>query len=85
MSDNIYRRIRGHRANLDRYARMLGTNLTELERDYIHRRIAEENSAIAKLEAQRLATRIATTADPETLVAARAAARKIASERRTGG
>ncbi len=65
--------LRGHRANLDRYARMLATNLTELERQYIHRRIAEEHAAIARLEAQRFTA----TADPATLIAAREAERRV--------
>jgi hypothetical protein len=77
--DAVLRRIRGHKANLDRYARMLSTNLTDLERQYIHRRIAEEHSAMAKLEAERLAKSVATAADPSTLIAARAAARKLGS------
>jgi 3-polyprenyl-4-hydroxybenzoate decarboxylase len=77
--DAVLRRIRGHKANLDRYARMLSTNLTDLERQYIHRRIAEEHAAMARLEAERLAKSVATAADPATLVAARAAARKLGS------
>ena len=81
MTDTVFRRIRGHKANLDRYARLLATNLTELERQYIHRRIAEEQAAIARLETQRLATKIAATADPQTLITARAAARKVAEHR----
>jgi len=80
-NDPILRRIRGHQANLERYARMLPTNLTELERQYIHRRIAEERGAIAKLEAQRLVTTVASAADPATYIAARAAARKSDSGR----
>jgi len=43
-------RLRVHRANLERFARLLPNNLSESEREYIHRRIAEEHSAIAKLE-----------------------------------
>lgn len=81
MTDTVFRRIRGHKANLDRYARLLATNLTELERQYIHRRIAEEQAAITRLETQRLATKIAATADKQTLIAARAAARKVAEHR----
>jgi hypothetical protein len=55
MEEAIARRIRGHKANLDRYARLLATNLTELEREYVHRRIAEEHRAIEHLGAGRLA------------------------------
>jgi hypothetical protein len=75
--DRTLRLISGHRANLDRYARLLAGNLTELERQYIHRRIAEEHRTITKLEAQRLATRVAAAADADTLIAARQAARDL--------
>jgi len=35
--------------NLDRYCRLLATPLTDLERDYIHRRIAEVRGLIVAL------------------------------------
>lgn len=41
--------IRSHRNNLARYRRLLATHLTELERDYINRRIAEERDALQQL------------------------------------
>lgn len=41
--------IRSHRSNLARYRRLLATHLTELERDYINRRIAEERDALQQL------------------------------------
>jgi hypothetical protein len=66
---DVTRILRGHRANLDRYARLLATNLTELERQYIHQRIAEEHAAIARLEAQRFtATATASTDRPNTMI-----------------
>jgi len=37
-------RLRARRQNIDRYNRLLRTNLTALERDFIKRRIAEEQS-----------------------------------------
>ena len=54
MNDDLtHCRIRGHRANLERYARLLATtNFTDLERKYIHRRISEEHLAIEKLQAR---------------------------------
>ena len=61
--------------NLERYARLLATKLTQTEREYIHRRIAEEHAAIAKIEAERLAKSAAKVADPRTVIAARAATR----------
>jgi hypothetical protein len=35
-------KILGHRRNIQRYARLLAGELTELERQYVHKRIAEE-------------------------------------------
>ena len=76
MIDFYVQRIKTTRANLDRYSRLLATQLTETEREYIHRRIAEEHSALMKLEAEHLAKSVGATADPDTLVAARAIGRK---------
>jgi hypothetical protein len=39
-----------HRRNLERYYWLLGTNLTELERQYILNRIAEETAELERLE-----------------------------------
>jgi hypothetical protein len=41
--------IRARRNNIRRYNRLLETELTELERDFIHRRIAEEQDALRRL------------------------------------
>lgn len=38
--------IRSHQSNIRRYNRLLETDLTQLERDFIKRRIAEETAAI---------------------------------------
>ena len=37
-------RVRARRQNIDRYNRLLRTKLTDVERDFIERRIAEEQS-----------------------------------------
>jgi hypothetical protein len=42
--------IEAHRKNLVRYCQLLATDLTELERDFIHRRIAETRRALDQLE-----------------------------------
>ena len=42
--------IEAHRKNLIRYCQLLATDLTELERDFIHRRIAETRAALEQLE-----------------------------------
>jgi hypothetical protein len=41
---------RGHRQNTERYCRLLATELTELERQYLHKRIAEEYAQLERLE-----------------------------------
>ena len=42
--------IDAHRKNLIRYCQLLATDLTDLERDFIHRRIAETRRALEQLE-----------------------------------
>ena len=42
-------RIAAHKANLKCYAWLLTTELTDLERAFIHKRIAEERRALSKL------------------------------------
>jgi hypothetical protein len=42
MIDSRSARIRTHRRNIQRYGRLLATELTDLERQYLHRRIVEE-------------------------------------------
>ena len=44
--------ISAHRANLRRYCSLLATELTELEREYIHRRIAETRLQLDHLESK---------------------------------
>jgi hypothetical protein len=41
---------RGHRQNIERYCRLLATELTALERQYLHKRIAEEYAQLERLE-----------------------------------
>jgi hypothetical protein len=51
MIDDKLARLRTHRNNIDRYRRLLKTRLTQLERDYIDRRLSEEQSALDTLAA----------------------------------
>ena len=76
MIDFYVQRITAHKRNLDRYSRLLATQLTETEREYIHRRIVEEQSALMKVEAEHLARSVRATADPGMLIAARAISSK---------
>jgi hypothetical protein len=42
--------VRSHRRNIERYCRLLATELTDLERQYLHKRIAEEHAQLEQLE-----------------------------------
>ena len=46
--------IRARRSNIRRYKRLLETELTELERGFIYRRIAEERDALRRLADERI-------------------------------
>jgi hypothetical protein len=52
MFDESYVRLCAHRQNIDRYRRLLRTNLTSLEQDFIERRIAEEQLVLDRLAAE---------------------------------
>jgi hypothetical protein len=43
-------RISAHQANIRRYCRLLATELTETERAFLHRQIAEERLALEQLD-----------------------------------
>jgi hypothetical protein len=43
-------KMRGHRRNIERHCRLLATELTELERQYLHKRIAEEHAQLERLK-----------------------------------
>ena len=45
-------RIRFHQSNLERYCRLLATELTDLERQFLHKRIAEERLELDRLRAE---------------------------------
>jgi hypothetical protein len=49
MTDARLARIAAHEANLKRYARLLTTELTDVERAFIHKRIAEEHLTLERL------------------------------------
>lgn len=52
MLDEDFARIRAHRNNIHRYRRLLGTRLSDIERHFIERRLAEEETALRALAAQ---------------------------------
>jgi hypothetical protein len=49
MIDEKIAGLRTHRNNIHRYRRLLRTRLTELERQFIERRMAEEQSKLESL------------------------------------
>ena len=52
MHDLRAAKISSHRRNIQRYSRLLATDITELEREYLHKRIAEERAELARWEMQ---------------------------------
>jgi hypothetical protein len=42
-------RLRAHESNISRYRRLLETNLSDLERRFLERRLSEERSAVESL------------------------------------
>ena len=46
----VQARVLGHRQNIERYCRLLATELTDLERQYLHNRIAEEHAQLERFE-----------------------------------
>lgn len=49
MLNQDFARIRVHRNNLSRYRRLLKTKLSDIERQFIERRLAEEQTALEAL------------------------------------
>ena len=52
MRDLRAAKILGHERNIQRYCRLLATELTELERQYLHKRIAEERAELERWSRQ---------------------------------
>lgn len=61
MIDENLARLRAHRNNIHRYRRLLATQLTELERDYIERRLNEEQTAMVALSSETFSFTLPTT------------------------
>ena len=52
MLDEEFARIRAYRNNIHRYRRLLETRLSDIERQFVERRLAEEQTALKALAAQ---------------------------------
>jgi hypothetical protein len=50
MNDLRTAMIRSHRRNIQRYSRLLATSLSDLERQYLHKRIADEHAELERWE-----------------------------------
>jgi hypothetical protein len=49
VTDEEIARLRAHDSNINRYRRLLKTNLSDLERRYLEQRLSEERSAVENL------------------------------------
>jgi hypothetical protein len=49
VTDEKIARLRAHDNNISRYRRLLKTNLSDLERRFLERRLSEEKSAVESL------------------------------------
>lgn len=49
MTDEKLARLRAHESNINRYNRLLKTNLSDIERRFLEQRLGEEMSAIENL------------------------------------
>ncbi len=52
MLDEAFARIRVHRNNIHRYRRLLETSLSDLERQFIERRLSEEQAVLDALASE---------------------------------
>jgi hypothetical protein len=52
MTDETLALLRTHEKNIQRYRQLLETSLTDLEREYIGKRLSEEQMAIEMLPAK---------------------------------
>jgi hypothetical protein len=60
--------VRVHRRNIERYCRLPATELTDLEREYLHKRIAEEHAQLERLAERQSDVVMVPAALPSTLV-----------------
>jgi hypothetical protein len=64
MRDENFALMRRHRNNIARYRKLIRTELTDLEREFIKRRLAEEQSALEKIVASTFPLTFTLTASP---------------------
>jgi hypothetical protein len=64
MLDRDLARMRTHRNNIHRYRRLLGTELSDVERQFIERRLSEEKTALQALAAENFPVEFALPREP---------------------
>lgn len=69
MVDEKLARIRARTSNIRRYRRLLKTQLTEIERCFILKRLSEEQDAVAKLTGETFPLSIGPSQSRKTVVA----------------
>jgi hypothetical protein len=67
MIDDNFSLMRAHRSNIVRYRRLLKTSLTDLEWQFVERRVAEEQSALEKIVASTFPLLFGLPASPATM------------------
>ena len=67
MIDENLSLMRAHRNNIARYRKLLKTDLTDLERQFIERRLAEEQSAMEEIAASTFPLLFRLPASPATM------------------
>ena len=60
MTERDLAHLRAHQRNIDRYVRLLRAHLSDHERRYIEKRLAEERAVIARFEAFAAGDRVKT-------------------------
>ncbi|WP_298881953.1 hypothetical protein [uncultured Bradyrhizobium sp.] len=64
MLDEHFARFRAHRNNVHRYRSLLETRLSDIERQFIERRLSEESSALEALTSQTFPLTLAMPSKP---------------------
>ena len=67
MIDENFSLMRAHRNNISHYRRLLKTNLTDIERQFLERRVAEEQSSLEKIAASTFPLAFRLPAPPATM------------------
>jgi hypothetical protein len=84
MIDLKIAQVRWHRQNIERYCRLLAIELTDLERQYLHKRIAEEHAELERLQKSEARTASRPSLSPILIGAASEATDQEADAERNG-